>query len=154
MTDTMIAPPAVMESLPEFLAMIQNGVGPKNAAIACNWTIRQLRDLEALPQFQEAMAIAKEQAIESIEQKAYELAKAGNVPMIQMILFCQAADKGWRPPTHRVAVQHGGTVVVEKIQATKAALLQIMQENGVGALALGGPLDGDIVDAEVVDDPQ
>lgn len=150
-------PPNVLATMDSFLSMIQTGTGPLNAAVAAGWTIRQFRDLEANPQFQAAMAVALEQRIEGIEEKAYELARAGNVPMIQMILYSHASDKGWRPPAQRVAVHHGGTVKVEQVMATKAALRELMAENGVSALAFGGPLDPtdpEIVDAEVVDGTQ
>ncbi len=150
MTDTMIASPAVMETLPDFMEMILRHVGPKNAAVACGWTLRQLAELERLPQFQEMMAAAQDRRIESVEQVAYELAEKGNVPMIQMILYCQAADKGWRPPTQRVSHHVQGTVAIEKVEATKEALRQIMLENGVKMLASGGPLD-EIEDAEIVE---
>jgi hypothetical protein len=151
---TAMIDPVLLDSMKDFLEMVQGGVGPKNAAVACGWTLRQLAELEANPQFQEAMAATLERRTESIEERVVKLALRDNVPMIQLYLYCQAADRGWRPPTQRVAVQHGGTVVVEKIQATKAALLEIMRENGVKTLALGGPLDGDIVEAEVVDGGQ
>lgn len=150
MTDTLIAP-AILDTMEEFLYMIQRGVGPKNAAVACGWTMRQLKELESMPQFQEAMGVAQDQRTESVEQKVFELAMAGNVPMIQLYLYCQASEKGWRPPAQRVSVHHQGTIAVEKVQATKAALLEIMREQGSAALAIGGPLDADIVDAEVVD---
>lgn len=149
---TALLPKQILDDLPEFLQMVQDGVGVKSAAIACKWSLRQLKDLESMPQFQEALAVAREQKLEALEKKSYEMALQGNVPMMQMWLYCQGADRGWRPPAQRVHHQHQGTIGVEKVQATKAALLQIMQEHGVEALAIGGPLDGTIVDAEVVDD--
>ncbi len=145
MAGTAVLPASILEELEHFLEMIHLGVGPKNAAVACNWTFKQL------PEFQEAMKYARERSIESIEAKAFELARAGNVPMIQMILFSHAADKGWRPPTQRVAVTHQGAIKVEQLQAAKAAMLEVMYEHGTDALAVGGPLDNDIMDAEIVE---
>jgi hypothetical protein len=145
-------PERVLATMPQFLEDIRRGVGPKNAAVAAGWTIKQLRELEGNPQFQEAMEVAKDQLIESVETEAFRLALSGNVPMITMILYNKGRDRGWAPPTQRVAVQHGGSVKVEAIQATKAALRELMAENGATALGYGGPLDAPIIDAEVVDE--
>jgi len=146
--------PVVLDGMEEFLGMISKGVGPKNAAIAVGWSLRQLRELQSDAQFVEVMEAAGEQLIESIEEKSAQMAQAGNVPMIQMWLYCKGADRGWRPPTHRVNVSHQGTPAAERVLAVTSAALELMAKHGHQALALGGPLDemDHIVDAEVVDD--
>jgi len=58
--------------------MISKGVGPKNAAIAVGWSLRQLRELQSDAQFVEVMEAAREQLIESIEEKSAAMAIAGN----------------------------------------------------------------------------
>lgn len=147
-------PAAVLERLEEYLTLRAGNRGRLNSALAVGWTPRQLRDAERVPGFQEAVASARELGLESIEEKAYELAEDGNVPMIQMILYCHGADRGWRPPTQRVAVQHQGTITVERIQAVTSAARQLMQQHGGKSLALGA-LEGDdddIAEAEIVGD--
>jgi hypothetical protein len=99
------------------------------------------------------MAVAKEIGLESIEERAYRLAEKDNVPMIQMILYCHGADRGWKPPTQRVAVNHGGTVHVERVQAVSSAVREHLERHGVEMLAIDSPLDedDDIEEAEIVD---
>lgn len=149
MTDTLS--PVILEGLEEWLAMVANGQGALRAGHAVGWTTKQTRELLRDPQVQQAVATAKEMLLEDIETVAVGLAKAGNVPMIQMILFCHGAERGWHPPTHRVAVQHGGTVQVERIEAVSKAVRAHLEQFGPEMLALGSPLDDDITDAEVVD---
>lgn len=154
MTMTDVLPASVLEGMEMFLDLVRGGTGHKNAAIAAGWTLRQLADLERMPQFQEAVAAANEQMLESVEEKAVHMALAGNVPMIQMILYCKAPDRGWRPPAQRVNVNHGGTVAVERVSAVREAARAIIGEHGGTALAIGALGEGDddgIIDAEVVD---
>ena len=149
MTDV-LAKPAILDRLQEFVEFVCAGRGPLNAALAVGWTPKDLRELETSPQFQQLMGECETRKLESLEQVAFEMAMNKNASMLQMILYCKGAERGWRPPTQRVAVHHQGTVAVETIEATKKALLEIMAEHGAEALAIGGPLDG-AIEATVTD---
>jgi len=141
----------VSETIEEFIELVVGGVGKLNAALAVGWTPRQLRELETDPDFNLLMEQCSIRQIESVEQVAYELAIARSVPMIQMILYCKGADRGWRPPTQRVAVNHQGTVAVERVNAVRQAAIELMERHGPEMLAIGGPLDS-IDEADVVSD--
>lgn len=135
----------------QFFQYIRDGAGKLNAALAVGWTPRQLNALLRDREFRELYDLALEESIESLEEVAYKLAKAGNTECLKLYLFCKAADRGWRPPTQRVAVdknvKHEITVVASTVEAAKALLSQAEP----AALQPGSPLDA-IVDAEVVDD--
>lgn len=144
---------AEARKLPEFLDLIRQGTGNIEAALAVGWSPKRLRQLMADHDFLEVIQIAHERRIENIEKRLYEMADNKHFPAIQMILYSQAADRGWRPPQQRVAVKHTGVVALERVNAVREAALAIMAEQGVVALAAGGDLgddDDDIVDAEIL----
>lgn len=140
--------PNLGEDMLDFFELIADGAGPLNAALAVGWTPRKLRELSKNPEFAEMMLECQERCIESIEQKARELARKGNMTAIQLVLFCQAPERGWRPPTQRVAVSQNIQVKHEVVEAAKAAVLHAIDQRGVKALQPGG-LD-DIEEADVV----
>ena len=143
--------PKLLEGLEEWIELVANGKGHYHAGLAMGWTPRQVRELLADPAIQQAIEYAKTMVLEDIEEVSLGLAKAGNVPMIQMWLYCHGAERGWRPPTQRVAVQHQGTVQVERVQAVAQAARELMKAHGPEALAYGSALDDGVVDADVVE---
>lgn len=152
MTDVAIRAlsPDEAKALPEFLEFIQAGHGELNAAISVGWTPHRVRQLMQDPEFYQLYRFAVERKLEDAEFELQKLVAKGHFPAIQMVLYCLGADRGWRPPQQRVAVNHGGQVQVERVHAVRQAAAQIIAEQGVAALAAGGPL-GEIVDAEVID---
>jgi hypothetical protein len=117
-----------------FMQRIASGVGELNAAIEVGWSPRQLRDMMKNEDFRELVRESKVRLLETVEQKAYKLAMRGNMAAIQLVLFSQAADRGWRPPTQRVAINQQTTVTVEAIEAGKQAVTELLAEHGVRAL--------------------
>lgn len=143
------------EHLAEFLELLQAGRGELNAGIAVGWTPYRTRQLMQDPEFAMLVRFAEDRQLEDAEWELAKLVKKGHFPAIQMTLYCKGADRGWRPPQQRVAVNHGGQVQVERVHAVRQAAAKILAEHGVEALAAGGPLgmavDDEIVDAEVVE---
>jgi hypothetical protein len=148
--------PEVSRETLEFLHWVSKGRGPLNAALAVGWSPRFLTDQMKVQDFVELYDEARLRLIESVEEQAYAAALRGNITAIQLVLYCQANDKGWRPPTQRLSVTQQSQVRVELVEATKAAAVELMRSHGVEALQIGGPLDDlddeEIVDAELVDE--
>jgi hypothetical protein len=140
MADT-VAPLVDPVKLRDFLGMLTDGEGQITAGIACGFTPRQVYDMEADPEYGELIAVARTQRIEGYEKRLHDLAMEGNFPALQMELYCQGSDRGWRPPQQRVAHDHRGQVEVARVQSTTAAVVALIAEHGPGILAIGGPLD-------------
>jgi hypothetical protein len=140
-----------LEATEQFLAYVQGGVGELNAAFAVDWTPAELRRRKRDSGFQQLIEIARERRVETIEQRVYELASRKNPARwaVELALFCQAADRGWRPPAQRIDVSRTSKVEVSLVQSTVAAARELMMTADPAALQPGGALD--IVDAEVID---
>jgi hypothetical protein len=134
----------------EFLEALSNGVGQLNAALAVGWSPKKLRDLMRDNEFLDMMEESRIRGVETIEQKVFELASRGNLAAATLYLYCQAPDRGWRPPAQRVSVSSQTTVKVELVEGAKQAVMEQLRAGGVKALQPGGPLD-EIEDADVVD---
>jgi hypothetical protein len=103
------------------------------------------------PEFVELMDEARVMSIETIEERVYDLAERGNLAAATLVLYCQAAERGWRPPAQRVAVSSQSTVKVEIVEGNKRAVLEHLRSGGdIRALQPGGVLD-EIAEAEVVE---
>ena len=142
--------PELGEQKMDFLERIAKGVRPLSAGLAVGWTPKRTREVLTEPGMAEIVRDAQEISIETLEEKVYKLAKKGNVSCLQLVLFCQASERGWRPATQRVAISSQSTVRVEVVEAAKAATLAAISKHGVKALQVGGALD--VVDAEPLDD--
>lgn len=139
MTTAVAIPPDTLE---EFLGMLTAGEGPLTAGLACGLTPRKVREMEADPEISVLINVAREQKYERWERKLEELAmERDHFPALQMLLFCQAPHRGWRPPQQRVAHDHQGPVEVEKVQAVTIAVVELIAKHGPGVLSIGGPLD-------------
>jgi hypothetical protein len=134
----------------DFFEYLQAGVGAMNAAVAVGWTPRQLRRMLSDDEFSEMVDAVRERRIEGYEHALHEKAMAGNMVALQMVLYCQASDRGWRPPATRVALNRTTKVEVSLTTSVVEAARQVMATSDVAALQPGGALD-DIVDAEIVD---
>lgn len=117
-----------------FLRDLAKGIGDLNAALAVGWSPRQLADRKKDEGFRELMREARIRTIEDIEYTVRRLAKRGNMAAAQLVLFSEAADRGWRPPTQRVAINQQTTVTVEAIEGGKQAVTELLAEHGVRAL--------------------
>jgi hypothetical protein len=151
MTDLVTIHPEQSADTLMFLEALSCGRGQLNAALAVGWSPRKLRDLMKSPEFIELMDEARTRGIETIEEKVFELAERGNLAAATLFLYCQAADRGWRPPAQRVAVSSQSTVKVELVEGAKAAVLEQLRAGDIRALQPGGALH-EIVDADVVEE--
>jgi hypothetical protein len=135
-----------------FLEALRTGSGPINAGLAVGWSPEKTRKIMRMPGMPELIDDAKESKTETIEQRVYEQAEKGNQRAMELYLFCQASDRGWRPPTQRVQIGGGTTMKIEVVEASRQSVLAILERSGgVKALQPGGPLDEDIIDADVID---
>lgn len=132
-----------------FLEALSCGRGQLKSALSVGWSPHKLRTLMKNPEFIELMDEARVMSIETIEERVYDLADRGNLAAATLVLYCQAADRGWRPPAQRVAVSTQSTVKIELVEGAKAAVMEQLRAGDIKALQPGGALD--IEDAEVVD---
>ncbi len=139
MSAQVAAPP---DEVLEFLELVRGGSGEVNAAYSVNWSPAKLRKMMRDGDFAELVQESKLRLVESLEETVVKRAMAGNVRCLELYLFTQAAERGWRPPTQRVDVRKEITAKVEVVAAVKAGLLQALkEEGGVEALQQGGRLD-------------
>lgn len=124
-----------------YLELIATGRGKITAGLAVGWTPAKTKELWRDSEFSQLVAVARELKTETIEQRVFELADRGNIRAIELQLFCQASDRGWRPPAQRVQTQSHHLVQVEVVESARAAALAIMERHGVAALQPGGALD-------------
>jgi hypothetical protein len=126
-----------------FLELIHAGVRPINAGIEVGWTIRQVDQVLADPEFSELIEVANRRLIEDIELVVYQRAKAGNRWAAELVLFNRAADR-WAPPTRKVDIRqhaiHEGVVL-----SVASTVKELIERHGPAALQPGGVLDVDEV---------
>lgn len=140
-----------MVAVEKFLEYVRGGEGELNAGIAVGWTPRQVRKYLKDDEFAALVREQKDRRIESIEKVVFDKALEGTRWAVEMALFCQAADRGWRPPTTKIDVTRTHKVEGQVVVSVVEGLRQAMASGGdLAALQPGGPL-GEIVDAEVVE---
>lgn len=139
-------------STERFLEYIRGGVQPLNAAFAVDWTPSELKRRMRDSGFMQLVEVAKERRIETIEERVFQLAMRKNPSRwaVELALFCQASDRGWRPPAQRIDVSRTSKVEVSLVQSVTEAARQLMMTADPAALQPGGVLD--VIDAEVVED--
>jgi hypothetical protein len=123
-------------------------LGETTAAFAVNWTPRKLKALKREPEFVALVHEARTQLIESVETLMFRAAFMGRQKAMELILFCQAADRGWRPPTQRHV--HEGTGQVEHsvvISVTQAAR-EMLANADIRALQEANVIDGEVVEGD------
>lgn len=141
-----------MVNVERFLEYVRGGSGPLNAAIAVGWTPYQIRQRLKDDQFATLVEEVKERRTETIEQVVYEKAAEGTRWAVEMYLFCQAPERGWRPPATRIDVTKTQRVEGQLVVSVVEGARQLLEAHSVAALQPGGALDGPIEDAEIVDD--
>jgi hypothetical protein len=126
-----------------FLTFIQGGVGLLNAGLAVDWSPAETRRRMKDPDFRELVETARERRTETIEQRVYELAMQDKPSRwaVELALFCQASERGWRPPTQRVEVNRNVRVDLTQVAATVQAAKELMMAADPAALQPGGALD-------------
>jgi hypothetical protein len=144
-TATIASSPAELKKVQDFLELLRGGTGTLNACYAVGWTPDHLRKKMKDREFCALIEEAHERKIETVEERVYQASEKGNFAASQFILLCQAADRGWKPPQQRVAIQGESRVKVEVVQATREAILTQLEKRNIRALQPG------IVDADVVD---
>ena len=117
-----------------FLRMLQGHQGEMTAALAVGWTPRQLRALKRDPDFCALVADVNSRRIENIERKVWKLADKGVRWASELVLFCHAADRGWRPPAQRHEVTHSGQVDHVLVASVKEAVRESLSRTSVAEL--------------------
>lgn len=135
-----------------FLEYRRLGIGRNNAAVAVGWSHAEMRKMLNDAGFAELEQIMLERRVESVEQRVWELASKENPSRwaVELALFCQAADRGWRPPAQRIDVSKTTKTEITLVHTAVAATLQVLESADPAALQPGGALD--VIDAEVVED--
>src|SRR3954470_11349202 len=132
----------------QFIEQIACGVAPVNAGIAVGWSPAHVRKLMKDEEFLDIIRGAQERANGTVEESLFNRAVAGNVAAMQMWLFNREPDR-WRD-IKRIEVRSEHRVTVAAVESVKSGVLELLREQGVGAMqALNS---GEIIDAEVVDD--
>jgi len=129
-----------------FVELVAGGVAPINAGIQVGWTPRQLKRELADRDFRELVDAASERLIGSVEETLVAVAKRGNVAAITLFLFNRAPDR-WRD-VKRIEIKNDLTISLGMVASVKQGALELLREQGVGAIQA---LEPPIIDAEVVE---
>jgi len=140
-----------MIGVEKFLEYVRVGHGQLNAAIAVGWTPYKLRQLLKDEAFASLVDEVKERRTESIEEVVYAKALEGTRWAVEMYLFCQAPERGWRPPATRIDVTKTQRVEGQLVVSVVEGARQLLEAHSVAALQPGGALDGPIEEAEIVE---
>jgi hypothetical protein len=127
----------------KFLRMLQGHQGELTAALAVGWTPRQLRVLKRDPEFSALVSDVNTQRIENIERKVFKLADKGVRWASELVLFCHAADRGWRPPAQRHEVSHSGQVDHVLVASVKEAVRESLSTRTVAELQAAPFIDAE-----------
>lgn len=146
MTATIASSPAELKKVQQYLELLRGGCGQINACYAVGWTPDHLRRKMRDPEFRAMMDEARTRMIETIEETVIGMATRGNFAAAQFVLLCQAADRGWRPPQQRVAIEGSHTVKHELVAATKDVILAQLAKRDMKALQPSQIVDADVVD--------
>lgn len=132
----------------QFIEQIAVGVAPVNAGIAVGWSPAHVRKLMKDDEFLDIIRGAQERANGTVEESLFNRAVAGNVAAMQMWLFNREPDR-WRD-VKRIEVRSEHRVTVAAVESVKSGVLELLREQGVGAMQAlnSGEI---IIDAEVVD---
>lgn len=134
---------AELEEAERFLEYRRMGVGRLNAAVAVGWTPAQLREKMRDDGFAEMESVMLERRVESVEQRVWELATAPKPSRwaVELALFCQASERGWRPPAQRIDVSKTTKVEHNVVVTAVAAVKELMANADIAQLQPGGALD-------------
>lgn len=150
-----------LSRMDRYVDAVRQGRGPLTSAIGIlGWSHNKYRTMMADPEFRDFMELATEMRYESVVESLYRAATHPKRPSVvaqQVILYSQHADRGWRPPTQRVAMSSESKISIEHRDSRVASVLALVEKLGVAALQPGGDLDkaleaGDVIDAEAVED--
>jgi hypothetical protein len=133
-----------MTAKEEFLTLIAQGVAPINAGIQVSWSPAKTRAMLRDAEFAEMVKDMQDCADGEIVQALFSRAKLGNVSAIQMWLFNRKPDE-WRD-VKRIEVRSEHKVQIGMVESTKAAVLDLLRDQGVGAMQALGP--GTVIDVE------
>lgn len=143
-----------------YVNAVRQGRGPLTSAIGIlGWSPNKYRTMMANPEFREFMDLATEMRYESVVEALYHAATHPKRPSVvaqQVILYSQHADRGWRPPTQRVAVSSESKISIEHRDTRVASVLALVEKLGVEALQPGGAIDKALpsgaIEAEATED--
>jgi hypothetical protein len=150
-----------LRKMPGYVEAVRKGRGELTCAIAIlGWSHAKYKQMRRDPEFSEFMELALEMRYEGVVESLYRAANHPKRPSVvaqQVILMSQHSDRGWKPPTQRVAISSESKISIEARDTRVASVLALVDKLGVAALQPGGEIDkalpaGEIIDAEVVDD--
>lgn len=131
----------------QFLELVALGAHPVNAGVAVGWSPYKTKQVLKDPEFVELLAGARDRADATIEEALYVKAAQGNIAAIQMWLFNRRPEE-WRD-VKRIEIKSDHQVSIGVVQSVKQGVLELLREQGVGAMqALGA---GEIIDIEEIE---
>jgi hypothetical protein len=139
-----------------YLAFLRQGLRPMAAARSVGidpWAVRNYRRRD--PVFAAEYDDALEEALEQVEDAAYQMAIAGNTALIQFILTNRAPTRWKREPYAQVSVTANTAVTMANpvemsLPELRAAALHLLEEAEDEHLALTNPL---VIDTTATDAP-
>lgn len=118
-----------VSQIEQFFQLVIGGSSRLTAALALGWTPLQLRRYEEEPAFREMMADAEEGFLDDVESAVKQQALRGTRWAAEMVLYNRRPDR-WRPPAHKIAVEHTNIATLEVVHTAAGALREVMADAG------------------------
>jgi hypothetical protein len=110
------------------------GSSEMTAALALNWTPLKLRRYKERPEFQALLRDAEEGFLDAVETAVKQQALKGTRWATEMVLYNRRPDT-WRPPAHKIAVEHTDRTTLEVVHTAAGALRELIQAGGASDVA-------------------
>lgn len=112
-----------------FFDLVIGGSSEMTAALALNWTPMKLRKYKEQPEFQAMLSDAEEGFLDAVETAVKQQALKGARWATEMVLYNRRPDR-WRPPAHKIAVEHTNVATLEVVHTAAGALREVIQDAG------------------------
>jgi len=113
----------------EFFDLIISGCSPMTAALSLNWTPLKLRRYKERPEFIAMLRDAEEGFLDNVETAVKQQALRGARWATEMVLYNRRPET-WRPPAHKIAVEHTNVATLEVVHTAAGALREVIQDAG------------------------
>lgn len=134
----------------DFVERVKVGVPRVHAALEIGWSLRKLDRLMRERDFASAVEEAEAFEIATVEKVLRDKAvEDRNMEAIKMILFNRAGDR-WAE-RKEINVQTRSEVLVAHVDATREALLSVLEDPEQRAIAIAALSPGGVIDVEEID---
>lgn len=132
-----------------FLSLVAQGVAEPNAAFEVDWSPFKLRKILKDPEFRDLIRDARDRCDGDVQKAVHTAALKGNVSAQSLWLFNRQPAL-WRD-VKRIEIRQDTTISIGAVNSYKEAALQLLREQGVGAIQALGP-GSTIIEVEARDD--